>query len=73
MTHLNLNAALSMVSLHELCAYIKVELQQSEHLISFGADGEPAYVTCLNNNRTGTYTLANPSNSKIQGLCSQLC
>ncbi|KAG9142584.1 hypothetical protein Leryth_011677 [Lithospermum erythrorhizon] len=35
--------------------------------------GNQLTLVCSNNNRTGTYTLANPSTSQIQGLCSQLC
>ncbi|XP_009758866.1 RHOMBOID-like protein 1 [Nicotiana tabacum] len=30
-------------------------------------------LTCSNSNKTRSYSLSNPSTSKIQGLCSQLC
>ncbi|WMV44340.1 hypothetical protein MTR67_037725 [Solanum verrucosum] len=30
-------------------------------------------LTCSNSNKTRTYSLSNPSTSKIQGLCTQLC
>jgi membrane associated rhomboid family serine protease len=35
--------------------------------------GNQLNLSCSNNNKTGTYMLANATASQIQGLCSQLC
>ncbi|KAL5549912.1 hypothetical protein UlMin_000088 [Ulmus minor] len=35
--------------------------------------GNQLNLTCSKNNRTSTYMLSNPSNSRIQGLCTELC
>ncbi|XP_058209100.1 RHOMBOID-like protein 1 [Rhododendron vialii] len=35
--------------------------------------GDQLTLTCSNNGKNSTYTLANATNSQIQGLCTQLC
>lgn len=35
--------------------------------------GNQLNLTCSSNNKTSTYTVSNPSSSRIQGLCTQLC
>ncbi|EXC30978.1 Inactive rhomboid protein 1 [Morus notabilis] len=35
--------------------------------------GDQLNLTCSSNNKTSTYTVSNPSSSRIQGLCTQLC
>ncbi|PON76111.1 Peptidase S54, rhomboid [Trema orientale] len=35
--------------------------------------GNQLNLTCSSNNKTGMYTVSNPSSSRIQGLCTQLC
>ena len=35
--------------------------------------GNEYTLTCSNNGRNSTYTLFNPSQSQIQGLCAELC